>query len=204
MVLRPDSASIVQPGDRGRKSVAVQSRTGVRSGVIVVDVAHVPEPACGMDASLYLYDGRTADEGPVRIILSELIGWDPSNTMNYGDGLKHGLARIHKRPGSDSFAAHANKNGGVIFVAQWSTDDVRIWDFQEGDIPKFFPNRGGPPAPDLDTSKFGKGNWNPVDSKVTVRNGPLMRFVSPLHNFDCETHTNAPERQRKYRSVNQM
>jgi len=157
-----------------------------------------------MDASLYLYDGRTPEEGPVRIILSELIGWDPSNTMNYGDGLKHGLARIHKRPGTDSFATHANKNGGVIFVAQWSTDDVRIWDFQEGDIPKFFPNRGTP-APDIDTSRFGKGNWNPVDSKVAVRNGPLMKFVSVLYPLlSVFFHADILNRRPRYRSASQM
>ncbi|KAF2673683.1 hypothetical protein BT63DRAFT_164264 [Microthyrium microscopicum] len=186
MMIRPNSTDILGPKAKGRKSLALQSKFGLRSGIVVVDVAHVPEPHCAMDGGLYLFDIPSKEKGPVRIIMSEVIGWDPSNMMSYANGNIQGAPRIHKRPGKESFAVHANRNGGVVFVVKFNATDLQIFDLQGDEIAKLIPTRGKAPD-DIDVRKLPKDGWNKKDANVSVALGAPMKL-----NFEigfCEPNT---------------
>lgn len=164
ITIRPDSTNKYNISADGRPGVIIQAKEelGRESGTVVVDIAHVPEPACGMDAMIALHGNRAENNAHPQIILSELIGWDPSNMMTVYDGSKVGKPRIHKKPGNETFAGYANKRGGVVFVAKWNRTDAQIWDFSGDDIKKYFPDRIKP-VDSVDVTKFPSGpntNWN--------------------------------------------
>ena len=184
VVIKPDSTNKYNTSVDGRPGLIIQAKEelGRESGILVVDIAHVPEPACGMDAMVSLHGNRSDNNAHPQIILSELIGWDPSNMMTVYDGTKVGKPRIHKKPGNETFAGYVNKRGGVVFVAKWNRTDAQIWDFTEDEIKKYFPDRTKP-LDSIDVNNFPKGpntSWNrraAGNFQFTLPN-PILKPVS--------------------------
>ncbi|KAJ4372176.1 hypothetical protein N0V83_003949 [Neocucurbitaria cava] len=144
----------------GRPSIRIQSKKQYNSGLIILDVAHMPF-GCGTWPAFWTVGPNWPDKGEIDILegVNEQtnngmtlhtgpgcsIGQDTSaqfsgdvSTSNCDVGAQDQAKNVGcsiEDPSKQSYGAGLNANGGGVFATQWAADAISVFFFPRDSIP---------------------------------------------------------------------
>lgn len=144
----------------GRPSIRVSSKKSYDSGLVVIDVEHMPI-GCGTWPAFWMVGPDWPHKGEIDILegVNEqehnaitlhtgpecMIGSDhsafagevetPNCDVNAPDQDRNAGCSI-KHPSKKSYGAGLNANKGGVYATQWTDEHISVWFFPRGEIPK--------------------------------------------------------------------
>ncbi|RMZ66883.1 Endo-13(4)-beta-glucanase [Pyrenophora seminiperda CCB06] len=144
----------------GRPSIRLESKKKYDSGLIVIDVAHMPA-GCGTWPAFWTVGPNWPKMGEIDIIEGVNDQTNNAMTLHTGPGCKIGSDTSQfagsvttgncnvaakdqsknagcsiKHPSKQSFGAGLNANGGGVFATQWTDNAINIFFFPRDSIPE--------------------------------------------------------------------
>jgi len=161
MQIKPDAEKVLEKNAIGRESSFLLAKKGIKSGMVVIDIAHIPNPACGSRAALHLFGEN--EQGQSRLYLVDLNSWDPVNTLSLKQG-KMSIMPVESCKaisdgGGNGFANGFNSKGGVKMIASWTATEAKVWLDVGKNIKSVQAVNGKAPAT-LDMATLGAPFWS--------------------------------------------
>lgn len=85
MYIGPDFMSVVAPGERGRKSVRLESKKAYRGKMVIIDLEHMPA-GCGTWPAFWMCGANWPTNGEVDIIENVNVADENLSTLHTKDG----------------------------------------------------------------------------------------------------------------------
>ncbi|CAG8975865.1 hypothetical protein HYALB_00011115, partial [Hymenoscyphus albidus] len=187
--LRVDYWSKLNPAGAGRKSVRITSKKSWTHGLFVADIAHMPGGICGTWPAWWKLGPNWPNNGEIDII--EGVNSNSKNTMALHtsancrmtpthqlgtpqdtncDGTTNSNAGCSVRSTSKlTYGNDFNAIGGGVYAMEWMSQDIKIWFFPRGGIPRNLQS-GRPDTKDWGTPQsYYTGNCN-IDSHFKGHN----------------------------------
>lgn len=147
----------VASGD-GRQSVRLTSTATYTTGLVILDIAHMPGSACGSWPAFWMYGPDWPDDGEIDIIEGVNLQTTNQMTLHTSDGCtidstgfagtlesdncyvdaagqsdNEGCSILAKN--EDSFATTWNNLDGGVYAMEWTDDYIQIFWWNTADIP---------------------------------------------------------------------
>jgi hypothetical protein len=211
LYLGVDSWSILNPNGAGRNSVRIRSNKAYNAGTLVIgDFAHIPANVCGIWPSFWLVGPSWPGDGEIDIL-------EGVNQMNQNQITIHTKPGCVPQVGSEgqtgAITANAdcgaggggvgcgvfntrptswgngfNAAGGGVYAMLWTSSSIKVWQFQQGQIPSDISN--GAPWPESWGTPVA--NWVGCDFSQLMNNMNIVGNVRASCNgiadkaLDCE------------------